>query len=72
MLNGNFRRRKQSTEVNVATRALSTIGTYFGMGAAPHVPGMVRMERQLDAVLRRLGDADLADRILLGLPDRDS
>ena len=35
MLNGNFRRRKQSTEINVATRALSTIVTYFGLGAGP-------------------------------------
>ena len=66
MLNGNFRRRKQSTEINVATRALSTIGTYFGLGAAPHVPGLQRMERQMDAVLRRLGCGEQADRILLG------
>lgn len=62
-----FRRRKQSTNPAVATRALRRFGQFFGLGASEPVRQLTLSERQNHILLRHHGYAKEADQLLMGL-----
>ena len=65
--NPNFRRRKQSTDPGVATRALRRFGQFFGLGATAPVRQLSLLERQNDMLLRHHGYRQQANQLLLGM-----
>ena len=61
--------REQSRDPKIATAALRAFAGFCGRGNDPYKPPMNLQERQLDAVLRRVGDDAEADAVLRGEPE---
>lgn len=65
--NDDFKRRDQSKNFKVATRALRQISQWMELGSKKPVRQMSLLERQNDMLLRGMGLSSQADKILLGL-----
>ena len=62
-----FERRKQSTEIDVATKALRKMSQWMGLGSKKPTAQLSTLERQNHLMLCALGLSSQADAILLGL-----
>ena len=62
-----FKRRTQSTEIAVVTKALRTISWWMGLGSRRPTVQLRLVERQNDLLLRAMGLGTQANQLLMGL-----